>query len=120
MSTALANARARRLDSLRTAVAAAVREATAGLEHPPGLLLFGSLATGQYEGGSDVDLLLIGPDRGRDRLDRRPFLDRGLAVDIVRMDRRTFDADRTRSAFLRRALAEGTWLLPLPLPPAPD
>ncbi|MQX37400.1 nucleotidyltransferase domain-containing protein [Roseospira navarrensis] len=105
----LAHARARRLEALRASVADAAREAVAGLDPPPGVLLFGSLATGAFEGGSDVDLLVVGPDR----LDRRPFLRRSLPVDIVRIDRAAFGTDGTRSPLVRRALAEGTWLVPL-------
>ena len=92
MTTVVEQVRARR----REAAIARLRAFLAA--HPPSgaerVILFGSLARGDFDGASDADLLVVASE---DRLDRGVFDAAGRDCDIVTLPPEVW----------RRALAEG-------------
>jgi predicted nucleotidyltransferase len=78
-------------------------------EHPPPraerVILFGSLARGDFDGASDADLLLVGPE---DTLDRGVFDAAGRACDIHAMRPETWsDALARGHPFVTAIAREG-------------
>jgi predicted nucleotidyltransferase len=113
----------------RNAVLAALRRLAESLRRADAevqsIVLFGSIARGDFGRRSDADVLILlkseRNDRRTDRIPRylRAFLDAPVPVDVLPLTCGELQAEiRAGSPFWRRALAEGVLLAGDPVPRA--
>lgn len=97
-----------RLERLRRGVRAVQRE------HGPAngeVLLFGSLARGDWDGLSDVDLLVIAEERSEAEALADALLSAGLGDDVLAFDRRGWQRRRATSPYWQAIAREALPLL---------
>lgn len=96
-------ARARRRE--RDRLIQGVRDVVAAADPAPDrVILFGSVARGDFDGRSDLDILVV----GRDALPHDALADLGHPLDVVPMSREEWSRRRAAGdAFIRRILDEG-------------
>jgi len=101
ISDKLARARTRERDRLIQAV----RDIVAAADPAPDrVILFGSVARGDFDGRSDLDILVV----GRDTLAHDALADLGHPLDIVPMSRDDWTRRRSADdAFIRGILRDG-------------
>jgi predicted nucleotidyltransferase len=82
-----------------------VRDVVAAADPAPDrVILFGSLARGDFDGRSDLDILVV----GRDALAHDALADLGHPIDVVPMTHDEWTRRRANGdAFIRRILDEG-------------
>jgi predicted nucleotidyltransferase len=74
------------------------------------IILFGSLATGEVDIDSDVDILAVMPETKNGKEWSRLIYDsveRGTASDIIVFNRKEFEAELPINSFLRRIIDTG-------------
>lgn len=74
------------------------------------IILFGSLATGEVDVNSDIDILVVMPETKNGKEWSRLVYDcveRGAASDIVVFNRKEFETELLINSFLRRIIDTG-------------